>query len=326
MGKDFALAIDIGGTKTIVGLVDQNGKILIQKKFPTNTDLTGEEHLSICHQFFVKCLSIASISREEVAGIGVSVPGTVNPEKGILLQAPYAGWKNLEVKSFFKQIWPEKPVQVENDVNACAIGEKCFGIGKEISHYAWVTISTGIGGALINNDRLVHGQQFLAGEIGHFIVEWEKGLQCGCGNFGCLEAHASGTAITRMARKIIQDAGDSSELNRYLLEQEWALNAESVAEAAYHGVEEAIEIYEKAAVYLGRVFSYMINLFNPGAIVVGGGVSRSFSLLEPTIHSIIQKSVIGESNKSVPILKTELGYEAGLIGAASLVMRGTKTC
>ncbi|MCJ8009478.1 ROK family protein [Lederbergia wuyishanensis] len=301
--QKIVAGIDIGGTKTLIGLVDHSGNILVSQQFPTEIDVEPKIHIDKCIESLRNCMKKIGIHDQSLLGIGVNVPGLADPKKGILIHAPYAGWKSVPVKSYLQEIWPEIPIRIANDVNACALGELVFGRGKEFQHFLWVTISTGIGGGVIIERKIYEGEHFIAGEIGHLVVEWENGNLCGCGNRGCLEAHASGTAIAKMAEKMSLLPATSK----------------NVAELAYNGNKTALDIYKQAGEYIGRALSYAANVLNPGAIIIGGGVSLSYDLLEPHIRTTFQSAVIDETNKSMPILKTALGYEAGLIGAVSLI-------
>ncbi|MGG3468210.1 ROK family protein [Neobacillus pocheonensis] len=318
MDHPVVIGMDIGGTKTLIGLVDSQGKIIAKKQFPTNISSKPEEHLMKCINVSQILLEQNKISENFVLGMGVNVPGLADSRNGILTFAPYAGWKNVKVREIIQPYWSGKPVLIANDVNACALGELLFGKGKNIRDFLWITISTGIGGGVIVNRQLVEGNTFIAGEIGHFVVEWENGNQCSCGNRGCLEAYSSGTAIANQA-KIQIESNIGAELAHYLNKRKLFISAETVARAAYEGIKSAKEIYRNAGTHLGRALSYAIILLNPGAIIIGGGVSQSFDLLEPSIREVLETSVISEKNHTIPIFTTGLGYEAGLVGAASLV-------
>jgi glucokinase len=166
---------------------------------------------------------------------------------------------------------------------------------------------------------MYEGEHGIAGEIGHFVVEWEAPRACGCGNRGCLEAHASGTAIGRAAEEAVLAAPDGP-LSRYFQGDRRPITAETAASAARQGIPEARAIFEQAGGYLGRALSYAVNLLNPARVVVGGGVAGSWDLLEPAVRRTLQASVIGEGNRRVPVVRTALGSEAGLKGAAALVL------
>ncbi|HET6871536.1 MAG TPA: ROK family protein [Sporolactobacillaceae bacterium] len=316
--QNFAIGVDLGGTKTLIGFVNRKGEILAKKQLPTNPALPPNVHLLTCMSHIKSLLKEANLSLDKQVGLGVNVPGLADSKQGRLIFAPFLNWRDVDIKSFFQKEWPELQVEVANDVNACAIGELLVGKAQGMKNFLWVTISTGIGGGLVVDRKIVEGQSLIAGEIGHVVVDWEKGAQCPCGNRGCLEAHGSGTAISRIAQEaILQEENDA--LATFFSSRGLPVTAETVAEAAYSGIAPAIAIYEKAGESIGRALSYSINLLNPEAIFLGGGVSRSLDLYLPSVKKVIERSVIHETNQKTPILKTGLGYEAGLIGAASLV-------
>lgn len=317
-GNDRCLAVDIGGTKTIVALVSRSGDILSKTQFRTLDD--AYEQLEMCVSQ-ARCLcDEMQLADNALAGIGVNVPGLADNGSGELLYASFRGWRNVKVRDYLQRSWPGLPIEIANDGNACALAEMMYGAGRGRSHLLWVTVSTGIGSGIILHNEIYEGCGGAAGELGHTIVEWsENGLRCGCGNRGCLEAHASGTAIAGMAERYVTETDGQSELARYFLNNRLEINALHVAEAARSGIAAAQEIYGQAGKYLGRALSYAINILNPGCIVIGGGGGLSFDLLESKVREVIASSVIGASNSNTAIIPTALGYEAAVVGAAGLI-------
>jgi len=264
-----------------------------------------------------QCWNECGLDPAKAAGVGITVPGMADMNSGTLLYAPFLGWRDVPVREIVSTRLSGPPVTIANDVNACALGETYFGQASSFDNVLWVTVSTGVGGGIIVNKQLYEGEYGIAGEIGHVTVEWENPRRCSCGQWGCLEAHASGTAIAERAMELMQQNGDAP-LARYLREQRLPVSAASIAQAARSGVPEAIELYRSAGHYLGRAFSFAANLFNFGAVIVGGGVSLSMELWLPAAQDVFRRSVIHETNRNMPILATGLGYEAGLKGAAAL--------
>lgn len=304
-------AIDVGGTKTMVGIVDSNGKILSDRIFSTFT-ANFEIHFAECCIRLYECLSERRIHVNHLKGLGVTMPGLVDAQTGFLLQAPFAGWYNVHVKDYFSRMLNYKSVIIENDVNACAMGELVF--GHACDNYLWVTVSTGIGGALVIDRKLIYGSSSCAGEIGHVKVEYDHPAQCSCGQWGCAEAHGSGTAITRMFSEKVQE---SNALKELLDAKKWSADAKSCALLAKEGNQTAIEVLNTAGMYIGRALSYAANLFNPNKIYIGGGVSDSFDLLLPSIQDEFLRTTL-KPCANVEIVKTALSYEAALIGAAAM--------
>jgi glucokinase len=314
-----ALAIDFGGTKTIVGIVREDGQLLAQRRFATDTSQGALPYFQACLNELGECMRESHVPPEQIAGIGVTVPGLADPVRGMLLHAPFLGLKEVPVAATIRSLWPDYPVFVDNDVNACALAEMKFGGALACGSFVWVTVSTGIGGAVVIDGKVWEGEHHLAGELGHIVVEWDDDANvCGCGNCGCLEVHGSGKAIERNVRRYLAGSGRDSELAAYFARTNAPVTAESAAAAAMAGIEAAAYIFRQAGRHIGKMLSYTVNMLNPAAVFIGGGVSRSFSLLQPGIMDTFSVAVIGEANKSVPILPTGLGYEAGLLGAASL--------
>lgn len=297
------LALDIGGSKLIVALVDESGKVLAQEKTAFSPRPTQEEVLE-------KILS--STARLPMAGevvaCGATIPGLADPKKGLWVYAPYSGIGNFPIA----QLLGERlglDVYIENDVNACALAEQRWGACREMRDYLWITVSNGVGGALVLNGQLYAGAGGNAGEIGHLTVE-DGGPQCPCGKFGCLEACAAGPAIARRYRKA---AG---------LPEGDPIDAAQIAARARAGEPEALAVWRKTGNYLGRAIAAATNLLNLQAAIIGGGVSLSFDLLQEGIAEVYAREAFATANAGMPILQTGLGYEAGLRGAAALAFRG----
>jgi len=306
-------AIDIGGTKTMVGIISPDGFILTKRHFATFTD-DSNTHFLNCYHHFNECLSETGLTINDLDGIGVNLPGMVDASRGFLLQAPFAGWYNLDVKDYFSRMFEMEKMYIENDVNACAVGELIF--GDACDNFLWVTISTGIGGAIIIDRKLVSGSHSCAGEIGHVKVEYEQSALCSCGQWGCAEAHGSGTAITRMfSQKVMKNYA----LSEMLIANNLPTDAKTCAIIARQGNPEALEVYQTAGKYIGRALSYAVNLFNPQKIYIGGGVSDSLDLLLPSLHDEFVRSTVRQC-AHIEIQKTALAYDAALMGAAALVL------
>lgn len=291
------LAIDIGGSKIIIGIVDDTGKVIENKKFllPEKYDIDFIVD-SICRE------AISYNSYSPVAA-GISIPGLADTKTGTWVYAPFSGISNIPICDILSERLGI-PSFCGNDVNLCALAEKRFGACKDKDDYVWVTVSNGIGGGLVLKGELYEGISGNAGEIGHFIVEEEDGRVCGCGNSGCLEAMASGCGIAAEYKKL---TGISTE-------------AKSVADKANEGDKTAIDVFYKSGYYIGKALSYVINILNVNTAVIGGGVAQSFELLEPGINKALERYVFWPGNKKVNVVKTGLGYYASLVGCAGLAL------
>ena len=306
-------SIDIGGTKTMVGIISSDAHILAKQHFATNT-ADSDTHFADCYTRFNECLHELSLTVNDLEGIGVNMNGMVDAASGVLLQAPFSGWYNIDVKGYFARMFGTGKIYIENDVNSCAVGELIF--GNACDNFLWVTVSTGIGGAAIIDRKLVYGYSSCAGEIGHVKVEYEYPVQCCCGQWGCAEAHGSGTAITRMFSEMAREHKDLSEI---LAVKNLVADAKSCSLLAKEGNHKAMEVYHTAGKYIGRALSYAANLLNPQKIYIGGGVSDSLDLLLPSLRNEFNRTTVKQS-AGIEIVKTALAYDAALLGAAALAL------
>lgn len=246
---------------------------------------------------------------DEVLTISVAAPGPVNPEKGVLLNAPnIPGWINIPLKQILEERF-NTPVLTGNDANMAALGEWKYGAGTGHHHMIYLTISTGIGGGVITNDQLLIGVNGLAGELGHITI-MQDGPLCGCGHRGHLEALASGTAIARWVAEEISQGVISS------IPPKQKITARLVFEAAQAGDSLCINALARAGYFIGQALANLLHIFNPSAIVIGGGVSRSGRLILEPMKQSLQEHVLNTSYlQELTIDTAALGDEAGLIGA-----------
>ncbi|MDR2739437.1 MAG: ROK family protein [Treponema sp.] len=308
-------SMDVGGSKTLVGIINERGEVLSKVRVSTNVaDCLG--HFSVCCQKLRECAETIRLPLNQLNGIGIALPGIVNKSAGILTRAVFAGWCNITVADIIRREMKTDAVFIENDVNACAIGELCFGFKERFHDFIWVTVSTGVGGAVVCGDRLIPGALGCAGEMGHVKVEYTDPYICPCKQYGCLEAHGSGTAITRYTKQAMKEDSGFAALFKA---QDLSADALGCSVLAEQGNETALGIYRKAAVYLGRGLSYGVNILNPEAIILGGGISRSLNLLHDTIQETIRKCVINNL-AHVEVVQTQLGYDAAFLGAAALAL------
>lgn len=299
-----AIGIDIGGTKVSVTLGTEAGKILARKEFSTPLRAKSKEALARIDAIITDFLTVARLRKMRVSGVGVGLPGAVNTQLGKIPRSPnLPGWENLPLKNKIETRF-HLPVFLANDANAAACAEKVFGTAKKNSDFVYVTVSTGIGGGIFVNGRLLEGAGFAAGEIGHVPVVSEGNL-CGCGRKGCLEAHASGTAIAKTytwlsGRKVS--------------------GAKEVVQRLARGDRKAKQAFEAAAYHLGTGLAILMNILNPELIVLGGGVFKSAPAFFLKKAAERCKQVAWpEAFRSCKIKKSILRGEAGDLGALSLV-------
>lgn len=300
----LAGAVDFGGTKLMVGVVDAGGAILDHDALPTPAGGPGVVADEAARRLAGVCERLG-IRLDALTGVGSTVPALADGRTGTLLYAPAHGWRDVP----FARMLEERTglsARIANDVNACVLAEARFGVGQGVDDFVWATVSTGVGSGLRLAGRLYEGSGGLAGELGHVVVD-EGGALCGCGNRGCLEASAAGPAIARRAREAGLDASTGLE----------------VSELARGGDQVARGVMEQTGVFLGRGLAAFVNCLDPALIVLGGGVARSLDLFREPLERELRSRVIMPDERRVRIVPTALGYEAALIGAATLVLPET---
>ena len=289
------LSVDIGGSKLAAGIVGSNGTVLRRHVQPLPAAI-DTDRLSAVIADAVEQVSVGFVP----AAVGVTVPGLCDADKRVWRYAPFSGISDFAVGELLARL-TGLPVFAENDVNACALAERRFGVCRNISDFLWITVSNGIGGSLFINGRLYTGSAGNAGEIGHLRVA-ENGRLCGCGMRGCLEAEASGRAI---AAKYRERTGA-------------VCSAKEIAAAAKAGDGEAQAVYEEAGFLIGKAVAAAVNLLNPAVAVFGGGVSMDFPLLESGLRRAAAEYIFAAANADVRFVQTALGYDAALLGGAAL--------
>ena len=318
------VAMDWGGTWTRTAVIDRQGTILWQAREPNPQNGTKEEYLSNAEKLLSNAIHQAG---GPVAGIGAAVAGPVEPTTGTFFQPP-----NLMVLDgiSFKALWEEAfqvPVWVGNDANLAALGEHYFGAGKEsadkgrpVKTLFYVTVSTGVGGGVVDKGSVFLGANGLTAEIGHTLVDTTvDALQCQCGARGCLEAMASGTGIERIAKQKLASGGFPDSALAAL--DAGLVDSEAVFDAAEKKDSLALSILEGAVSALAVGLTNVVHLFNPDMIVLGGGVTDGLVKLDllPEIDRQIRGRAMSELHKEFQLTSARLGDSVGLAGAAALV-------
>ncbi|MBB3609628.1 ROK family protein [Rhizobium sp. BK602] len=311
--KKVALAFDLGGTELRAALVDEDGNLLSFSAVPTQA-AGGPD--AVIRQIELLAAAVAAETPDLVpVGIGIGAPGPLDPEAGVVIAAPtLTGWHEVPLADILSNRF-QLPVRLENDANAAAVGEWRYGAGRGARSIVFVTVSTGIGGGVIADGRILHGRRGLAAEIGHMTIT-NEGERCFCGAIGCFEAVASGTALGRRATAHTQPF-DGSMLRA--LSAEADVTGRNVVDAARRGDAQALELLEAEARWLGIGFTNLLHLYSPDLLVMGGGISHGFDLLHDLITATIRDRAM-PAYRDVPIVPALLGRHAGLIGAASLVL------
>lgn len=311
--ETYVVGVDLGGTKIATGLLTTEGEIVER----TRLDTLPEEGVDAVINRMVQ--SVQDVQKDtDILGIGVGTPGPLDNQKGLVLEGPnLAGWKNVPLRDLLYERLQTK-IKVENDANAAAWGEYIFGAGRGTRHMVYITVSTGIGSGLILDGELYTGSRSFAGELGHIMID-PSGPRCGCGNIGCWEACASGTAIARYAHEAIQQG---PTLMAQLAEEEGtSVSAKHVFRAAQSGDETAQEIVERTFRYLGIGLANTIHSYNPERIVIGGGVSNVGDFLFDALRERTEELVMPSYRGTYEIVPAELGDDVGILGAAALFLK-----
>jgi glucokinase len=302
-----AIGVDVGGTKIAAGVVSPDGDILNEVRYPSAGP--RERLLS----------TIARAVNEvrdgfEVGGICLAVPGTVSTAENKIIDAPNLhAIEGVPLKDELEER-TGLSTTVENDANAAAWGEFRFGAGSEATHLVFITLGTGVGGGVVSHGVLLRGAQGAGGELGHTTIQ-ATGPRCGCGNHGCLEALASGTAIARRAREVASENPDSA-LGQLAVER--TVLGEDVAELAREGDEAARSVLEETGRWLGIGLAGYVNVFNPEVIAVGGGAARAGELILEPARKEVRLRAMSPGRDLVEIKPATLGARSGVLGAAAL--------
>jgi glucokinase len=313
MSHHYYIGIDIGGTKTNIGLIDEAGQILQSKK--VITQLPGEDSIEAVKRIIEITKALVDLIEPEIKleSIGIGVPGTVERKEGTVLLAPNLGWKDIPVKKLFSEVFLV-PIFVGQDTEAAALGEYLFGAGKGLKDIVCITVGTGVGCGLVIDGKLYKGKFFTAGEFGHTLVE-KDGLQCNCGKRGCLEAYASGTAILNRFKMKVENGEDSTLLQRKNISE---IRTEDLFDEAKRGDKLAMTVINDAIDYLNMGITNAVNLICPEAIILSGGIGVEKELF---INPLIEKAyshIYSLLVDKVKITTARLGEYAPLIGAAML--------
>ena len=303
----LVFAVDLGGTHLRVALVDDSGRILEQLKQETPK---GDSANCIINAL-ANAAEQWSAEKQHVIATSIMVPGAVDADKAVVLQAPnLPSLVNFNLKAALQERlgWP---VFLENDANAAVVGEMWMGVARGCRDVMSVTLGTGVGGGMILDGELWRGSHGSGGEIGHTAVDPFSGLKCKCGNTGCLELFASATAIVRMAREKLYLYPDSRLKSP-------KLTAEQVYEAGCEGDELALAVFTRFGMYLGIGLANLINLIDPEIIVITGGAANGWDLFASEMYRQVEERAFRSISQQVKIARAECGDNAGLLGAARL--------
>lgn len=308
------LAIDIGGTKIIAAIISDEGQVIAKEYCPTLADEGPRAVLDRIFSTVDHLLGSRNMAPSQLHGISIAAAGAIDFGKGIVTLSPnLPGWRDIPLRDIIKERYGINTFLL-NDASAAVLGEHRFGAGRGLNNIIYITVSTGIGSGILINGELYLGASGGAGEVGHTTID-VNGPKCSCGNTGCLETLASGTAVAREAIRRIK-AGEKSSLTEIAGGKVEDITAEEVSIAAQGGDSLASEIISQAATYLGIGLLNLVNIFNPEMIIVGGGMSNMGDLLLNPARQVVKERAFQLLAKAVRIVVAELGNNAEILGAA----------
>ncbi len=312
---ELVLGIDIGGTKVALGLAGRDGELVASSRHDAQVERGPEQMLA---RIVAESHRLVSESSGSLRAIGIACGGPLDRARGLVLSPPnLPGWDAVPVVARLSEAL-RAPACLENDANAAALGEHRFGAGRGHADLVYVTVSTGIGGGIVCGGRLLHGLRDSAGEVGHQTLD-PDGPPCGCGNRGCLEALASGTAIARAARRGVASSPRAGATLLGLVGGDpQRLSARIVSEAAAAGDPLANAVWEHAMGFLGQGIANLATILAPEVIVIGGGVSAAGARLFDPVRAVVQRNARLVPTAALAIVPAALGQDSPLRGALAL--------
>lgn len=314
----YRIGVDLGGTNIAAGLVDESYKIVRKKSVPTGADrapeLIVEDMAKLCRALCEE----AKVELSEVISVGIASPGIANHDTGVVEYANNLPFINFPIASMLSERFEGKPVYIENDANAAALGEAVAGAAKGTRSSVMITLGTGVGGGIIIDGKVYSGFNYAGAELGHIVIEHE-GRQCSCGRKGCWEAYSSATALIKMTNEKLEEC--RARKRKTIMADAPRISGRTAFDAMRAGDEAGKEVVEMYLSYLGTGLVNIVNIFQPEMISIGGGVSGEGQWLVDALVTKIRSEEYGHG--VVPGTKVriaELGNDAGIVGAAVLGM------
>ncbi|OGN91311.1 MAG: hypothetical protein A2Z75_07845 [Chloroflexi bacterium RBG_13_50_10] len=318
----LTLGVDLGGSKILTAVVDPQGEMLSSDENVTPATSERETLIQSILDSAHRALNQAGIGISEICAIGVGAAGISSPEAGILFTSPnLPGLRNVLLRDIVQDRLGKKTFLI-NDADAAALGEFCFGAARGIHNFIYITLSTGIGGGIVIDGKIYTGAIGAAGEVGHMTID-HNGPICNCGNRGCWETLASGTALAREARKQIE-GGVRTSILEYAEGDIEKVTAQAIHSAAQHGDSLAKELIARTGYYVGVGLANLINIFNPDLIVIGGGLSSIGDMLLKPAFKVAGERAFKEAFQAVRFASAGLGGNSGVLGAAAFALQQVK--
>jgi glucokinase len=316
----YIVGVDLGGTKIMVGALSEDGSHHYgMRSIPTHaeqgSDVVVDRIVGAIEGVILDTIAETNAARKDFVGIGMGAPGPLDRDRGIVVVAPNLGWRDFPLRDLVSSRLG-LPVTLDNDANCATVGEWWQGAARGGRTVVGFTIGTGIGGGVIIDGSLFHGASDVAGEVGHTTIEL-NGRYCKCGNYGCLEAYASGPAIATRAREVLVREESASALPSMVGGQLDLITAQTVYDAAKQGDAVAQEIVRDTARYLGAGIASLLNILNPDIVVVAGGVTAAGDTLFVPLRAEVRRRAFRPAVEAARILPAELPGTAGVVGAVA---------
>lgn len=313
----YIIGVDLGGTNIVVGAMSADGsREYAMHEIPTRASLGAdavvERIVQLIERVAAETMAATGTPREAFLGLGIGSPGPLDREKGLVIVTPNLGWRDFPLRDRVSEA-VGMPATLDNDANCATLGEWWLGAAKGGRNVIGLTIGTGIGGGLILDGRLYHGASDAAGEIGHATIE-STGRRCGCGNYGCLEAYASGPAIAERAREALA-GGEPSAMPAMVGGDLSRLTAALVYQSARDGDRLAQEVVRETARLLGAGVANLLNIFNPDVVVLAGGVTQAGDALFEPMRAEVRRRAFKPAVDACRIVPGALQGKAGVVGA-----------
>ncbi|MBU0682846.1 MAG: ROK family protein [Candidatus Omnitrophota bacterium] len=321
--QEYVIGVDIGGTKIATGLISKEGKLKQKVVLPTFAARGLNASLNQVYKSISDLLEISKVGKQAIKGIGVCAPGPLDPIKGIVHNPPnLAGWREVPLVSLIRKKFGKK-TKLENDANAAGMAEVIWGAAKGYKHVFYVTVSTGIGTAVIINGKIFHGKNGMAGEGGHVTIDYNaKHAKCNCGNTGCIEALAAGPyTVKRLLRHLKENPRIKTNLVDMVDGELDKITMVTLGEAAREGDAFAIQTIEEEGKLLGIWLGSMVSVLDPEIIVIGGGVSLIGNILFKEIKKSMHAHTINIFANKTPVVQAKLKRDVGIFGAASVLIK-----
>ena len=316
---DLILGVDLGGTKILTAVTNSQGKMLSRDHSITPAKKGHEAVIQSILESAHRALDQAGVAISELGAIGVGAPGLSNPETGILFTSPnLPGWQDIPLRDIMQKRLGKKTFLI-NDANAAALGEFYFGAARGARNFIYITLSTGIGGGIVIDGKIYTGAIGAAGEVGHMTID-DEGPICNCGNRGCWETLASGTALAREAKHRIKE-GVRTSILEYAEGDIEKVTAQAIHSAAEQGDSLAKELIARTGYYVGVGLANLINIFNPELIIIGGGLSNIGDMLLEPAFKVAGERAYKEAFQAVRFASAELGRNSGVLGAAAFALQ-----